>query len=420
MGKKRTILLVLRSGGDFSFDDVQLIARHINGKWKSYVRPRIICLWDKAKEEYKIGDIEILPLRSDLPGTWSRIQIYSPEMEKYRPCLYIDLDTAVINSLEKLIDSIPDETKFITLEDLWQKKRMATGIAWIPAQSEKISKIYSSFRGSTGSRLDRYLREVVQPDLFFQDITNGIGDFKPNRRTLMRDLPSGIDVVCFHGKPRIFQAQDIRWVKDYINQKEFPKINVTVIIPYNRDRGWLEDAISSVPAYVQLLPSHGDGSWPANFNKALPQATGDYIRWLHEDDMLTENCIEDSLRTFEQTGADFIHGNAIEFYEYKTGSFEWKPKIQYPTIKTMLEKNNIHSATLMYKKEVFEKVGLMDESLNTAEEFEFNLRCLKEGMKIGYCNAPLAYYRRHMDQKVRVVLPLHRREEREMVKKRYV
>jgi len=64
-------------------------------------------------------------------------------------------------------------------------------------------------------------------------------------------------------------------------------------------------------------------------------------------------------------------------------------------------------------------VGKMDETLNTAEEFEFNLRCLKSGLKIGYCETPLAFYRRHPQQKVRVVSKEAKDKEREQVRTMY-
>src|SRR3990167_2080693 len=102
MDLRHTIVVVLRSGGDFSFRDVELIARHINGKWKSETKPHIICLWDKASMEYDLGNIHIIPLVNEWPTWWSRMILYSPEMEKYRPFLYIDLDTAVIQSLENI------------------------------------------------------------------------------------------------------------------------------------------------------------------------------------------------------------------------------------------------------------------------------------------------------------------------------
>jgi len=168
------------------------------------------------------------------------------------------------------------------------------------------------------------------------------------------------------------------------------------------------------------LLSKGDGNWPENFNAVLDKATGRYIRWLHEDDMLTPNCIEDSIKTFEEQDVDFIHGPAVEiFMNAGRATQRYTPPIKYPTVDDLLRKNVLHSATMMYKREVFEKVGKMNETLNTAEEFEFNLRCLKAGLKIGYCETPLAFYRRHAQQKVRVVPKEQKDKEREQVKQLY-
>jgi GT2 family glycosyltransferase len=151
----------------------------------------------------------------------------------------------------------------------------------------------------------------------------------------------------------------------------------------------------------------------------LPEAKGKFIRYLHEDDMLSANCIDDSLKAFAETGADFIHGNAEEFWSYKEDRQVYVPKIKNPTLNDMLAKNYIHSATLMYKREVFERLGGFDEKLNTAEEYEFSLRCLKAGMQLGYCPVILAHYRRHPLQKVRIVPRNEKIGEREMVRKRY-
>lgn len=198
------------------------------------------------------------------------------------------------------------------------------------------------------------------------------------------------------------------------------KEKVTVIIPYKIDRGWLKDAIASVPNNVQLLVSQGPGNWPANFNKVWDQVEGEYVKYLHEDDMLTSDSIESSLRGFEDLPTvDFIHGNAYELYQDSGKMVLWQPSIKYPNVGSMLQKNTIHSATVMYRKSVFERVGLFDETLNTAEEFEFNLRCLKAGMKIAYVGNTLAIYRRHPAQKVRTVSTFAKDQEREMVRNKY-
>lgn len=429
--QRPTILLVLKNSKDFTFYDVELIVRHIHGKWVSEERPRIICLWDKVSEPVDLGYMELLPLRNSWPGTWSRMQLYSPEMEQYRPYLYVDLDTAVIDSLEEVFKLVVDPRMFISLEDFWQKGQLATGLAWIPANSDKITKVWNAWMqnpNATSFRMDYFLRKVITADAYWQQLTNRIYDFKPKGTRVLPYLPQDALLVCFHGKPRIREVVNssitIDWVVQYVEQNfsELPivKSKATVIIPYKVDRGWLKDAINSVPKNVQLLVSQGEGNWPANFNKVFDQVEGEYVRWLHEDDMLTPNSIEYSIRAIEEQGVDFIHGNAYEiFLNAGRTPGQYIPRITNPTLEDLLRKNIIHSATLMYKRSVFEKLGPMDETLNTAEEYEFNLRCLKAGLRLGYCNTFLAWYRRHPKQKVRVVSQEAKRSERQLVRSMY-
>ncbi|GAG47866.1 unnamed protein product, partial [marine sediment metagenome] len=230
----------------------------------------------------------------------------------------VDLDTAVIDSLENIFALVKDPSMFITLEDFYQKGRLATGVAWIPAKSSKIRRIWKMWGesdGVAGSRMDNFLRKAAIPDAFWQNLTNTIYDFKPRNKKFLTTIPKGANLICFHGKPRIYDAA-VDWVQDYVNTNLIrPPAKVTVIIPYKTDRGWLQDAINSVPKDVQLIISQGKGNWPENFNKVLDQATGDYIRYLHEDDMLTENCIRDSVQAIEDQGVDFIHGGVIEIYQ---------------------------------------------------------------------------------------------------------
>jgi len=181
---------------------------------------------------------------------------------------------------------------------------------------------------------------------------------------------------------------------------------ITVIIPYKIDRGWLKDAIGSVPSNVQLIVSRGNGNWPQNFNKVLPQAEGDFIKFLHEDDMLTQDSIHLYLEALELPifkNVDFIHGNAIELHQNSGQLHIYKPSIELPTLQDLIKKNVIHSATLLYSKEIFRTLGGFNESskMYSFEEYEFNLRCLHAGFKIGYINASLAYYRRHPKQIIR-------------------
>ena len=222
MNDQKTIVLVLRSGGDFSFTDVELISSHILKKWKGEIKPRIICLWDNATTEYNLGNVDVVPLTNRYRGTWSRMMLYSPEMDKYRPFLYMDLDTAVIKSVENIFNLISNPSEFVVLEDFWQgQRRIATPLVWFPAGSSKVSKVWKAWSRnpvSSGFRMDYFLRNNTQADRFWQELTNTIYDFKPHPKIFLTTLPEDANVVCFHGHPRIPEAVGIDWVERYIKE----------------------------------------------------------------------------------------------------------------------------------------------------------------------------------------------------------
>ena len=175
---------------------------------------------------------------------------------------------------------------------------------------------------------------------------------------------------------------------------------VSIIIPYKVDRGYLAQAIKSVELQtykgeIELILSQSDNGVSYNINRGIEKATGEYIKYLCDDDFLTPNSIHDSVMALG--GADFLHGNAFNLHPGHTE--RQKPKIENPTFKQMLNNNVIHGGTLMYRKDVFDRIGLFDETLDCAEEYEFNLRCLANGMRLRYCNQFLYNYRRHPKQK---------------------
>jgi hypothetical protein len=217
----KTVALVLYESQDFTFRDVQLICIHLRNKW-TLVKDelQIILFWNKASQPYDLGWVKIIPLKKDWPRWWSRMILYSPEVEQYRPFLYLDLDTAVINSIENVFNLVTDESKYITLEDFGQPKQLATPVVWFPKQSAKLDSVWNAWtkvQNTPPSRMDYFLRRVTRQDLFWQQITNTIIDFKPRSREFLQKVTKDTNLVLFHGQPRIFDAaKSISWVNDYI------------------------------------------------------------------------------------------------------------------------------------------------------------------------------------------------------------
>jgi len=175
---------------------------------------------------------------------------------------------------------------------------------------------------------------------------------------------------------------------------------VSIIIPCNEDRGFLADTVKAAEIqtypHVEIIVSKSSGSASYNINQGIKKANGKYIKLCADDDLLTPNCIEDSLKAID--GFDFIHGNAINFWSNGTEQ-PYIPIIKYPTLQDMININVIHGGTIMYRRDCFDRFGGFDETLSCAEEYEFNMRLLSKGCKVNYCNSYLQRYRRHKNQK---------------------
>jgi len=191
------------------------------------------------------------------------------------------------------------------------------------------------------------------------------------------------------------------------------KPTVSIVIYYKEDRGWLKDALASVRnlrygGKIDLIIKTG-GTAAENLNAGIKDAKGKYLRYLSEDDILPPYSVHQHVLQFEKDGADFIHGNAINFWGhpvlYSDGCIGWSgrherqvPRLEYPSLSDMLEKNVIHGGTVMYRTEIL-KENLFDESLTCAEEYELNMRLMKKGFNLDYCRGDLYFYRRHQKQK---------------------
>jgi len=180
---------------------------------------------------------------------------------------------------------------------------------------------------------------------------------------------------------------------------ELPKISI--VIPYKEDRGYLRQAEESIRAQnytgeIQVIHAQSDHGVAYNLNRGIERATGEYVKYLCDDDMLTPYSLLHSVSAIQ--GYDFIHGCAINFWADGREQI-YRPPNSNPSLQEMAQRNVIHGGTLMYRRDVFERIGMFDESLDCAEEYEFNMRCLQAGMKLGFANSYLYKYRRHAHQK---------------------
>jgi len=174
-------------------------------------------------------------------------------------------------------------------------------------------------------------------------------------------------------------------------------MNCTVIIPYVKDRGFLEKAIESVHEQTvecDLILSQSDNSVGYNLNRAIEKCTTEFWVYLCDDDILPVDSVE--LRMKAMKDNDFIHGNGIVYGSVVASART--PEKKKPTVQDLVEKNHIFGGTGMYKTDLHEKVQ-WDESLWTGEELDYHMNLLKHDAKIGYVNEFVYVHRIHEKQK---------------------
>jgi alpha-N-acetylglucosamine transferase len=220
------IVLVLKSGGDFSLRDVYLLSTHIHKTWdrRELPSPRIYCIYDKIQQPISTVGLDLIPMKYKWPGWWAKMNLFSPELVEIRPFLYLDLDTAVLKSIHELF-KLPQYLRdsFITLEDFYRKGVLASGMMWI-ANNEETNKIWRAWIANPEQNMKTFRGDQdfigsFVDSVFFQSLTKQIGSFKPLPDRLWKyEVEDKDAVICFHGYPRIPKAAEtVNWVNNYVN-----------------------------------------------------------------------------------------------------------------------------------------------------------------------------------------------------------
>jgi len=129
-------------------------------------------------------------------------------------------------------------------------------------------------------------------------------------------------------------------------------------------------------------------------------ATGDYIGFLDHDDLLSEDALYEVVNTINsktnldnnQSDVDFIYTDEDKIDENRE-RFEpyFKPDFSPET----LECNNYITHFVVVKKELLDKVGLLNSKFNGAQDFDFVLRATENAQKIEHISKILYHWRVH-------------------------
>lgn len=178
-----------------------------------------------------------------------------------------------------------------------------------------------------------------------------------------------------------------------INDQTYANMEHIIIDGASKDN--TVEIIKKAPNRVSRLISEPDGGIYNAMNKGLKLADGEILGILNSDDFYnTNNVISEVVDTFKETGADCVFGN-LYYVEAENTDKIVRKWITGPYYKNAFRKG-WHPAhpSFFVKREIYEKYGYFDESLDLAADFEIMLRFLeKHGISWSYIEKPLVRMR---------------------------
>jgi len=205
-------------------------------------------------------------------------------------------------------------------------------------------------------------------------------------------------------------------------------MDVSIIIPADKDRGFLRDAIASCERQTfrgsyEIIVQMNNVTLGKNVNDGFMASTGEWIKVLAEDDLLAEDAIH-NLWTFAQGGYDWVYGDAMQFEgDIEDDKFSYHRSRPWFTLEELLKDNVMNGGAQLYKRSVFERTGGWDENLWTGEEYDWHLLLTHWNFQRGYVPKIVLFQRMHTDSKYNYFEANHGQERRnliESIRKRYV
>lgn len=193
-----------------------------------------------------------------------------------------------------------------------------------------------------------------------------------------------------------------RAIKSVLNQtfKDFELIIV--------DDGSTDDTKDVVQSFqrndsrIRYIHIEHSGGYPSKvINVGIKNSLGSFITFCASDDEWDKKYLEKQIPLLEKdNGIDIVASNVVLINNKNEIVKEiWKPQNKENDfiLRTSFIKNYIFG-NLIFRKNIFEKVGLYDEKIKIREDFDMWIRLVKDGYNFQFVYEPLYIIHLHSNQ----------------------
>ena len=175
--------------------------------------------------------------------------------------------------------------------------------------------------------------------------------------------------------PSYNQGRFLRRTIDSVLSQDYPQVEYFVM-----DGGSTDESVEILRSYGErvLWLSERDGGQAHAINKGLRRATGDILAYLNSDDVLLPGAIAAVVAHLRKNPAwDVVYGNArhIDANDQVLGDY---PTAAY-SLDRLLEDCCICQPAAFWRRRLMGRVGLFDESLHYAMDYDYWMRIDRAG-----------------------------------------
>jgi glycosyltransferase involved in cell wall biosynthesis len=207
----------------------------------------------------------------------------------------------------------------------------------------------------------------------------------------MQELPLVSIVTPSYNQGRFIEET----ILSVLNQ-DYPRIEYIVM-----DGGSTDETLDILRTYESRLAwsSEKDKGQSDAINKGLRLAKGEILAYLNSDDTYLPGAITRAVRylTVENPDSAFVYGQG--YYTTADGAIIKKYHTEAFNFQHLAENCYICQPATFWKRDVIEKIGLFDEDLHYAMDYEYWIRIAKHYGTLGYMKEYLANARTYPETK---------------------
>ena len=193
--------------------------------------------------------------------------------------------------------------------------------------------------------------------------------------------------------------EELKWIKESVNSildQTYANFELIIILdnPGNMLLRNLLEEYAAKDNRIRLIINRENIGLVKSLNIALKHCNGKYIARMDADDISDKERLNNQKDYVEKNNLDFVFSGMKIIDEQSIELYETNENIMdsYKTKKLLQITNISNHPTWFLKAEIYKKLGGYRE-VSYCEDYDFSLRCLSRGYKIGRMNRNVIKYR---------------------------